>query len=438
MRAIHLLPLGAALIAGAPSHADVCGCAGSPATLGAFDSADPDTWPTVDGRPTTITGNAITLPLSADGVLVFDSFTLSNAPGGANATLVFAPNASNTPVRLLVAGDVVVGAGDVLDVRGGPGESGSTTAGAGRGGLGGPGGFKGGDAATPFYNFQTIGGNGFGPGGGAPGDPATNGGVRDAGSPGLYVGPSDLLPLLGGSGGGGASTTNATSSGVSGGGGGGGGALLVAANGTITVDGTIDASGGRGGSLVNGTFGAVGGSGSGGTLRLLADTVRGSGQLLARGGIAPVFGSAAEVGGLGRIRVEAFTNQLATANTDPVMQVAAAPGTLENALSPAIAIVEVGGAAVAQPAIGYSGSLGSVDVIVPAPGLVPVRVESRFVASGTQVALVAKPRFGALAPLAASATLAACQPSGVCTGDASFSLQPGDYSIEARATFEAP
>lgn len=438
MRAIHLLSLGAALFAGAPSHADVCGCAGSPATLGAFDSADPETWPTVEGRPTTIAGATITLPLSEDGILVFDSFTLSNAPGGANVSLVFAPNASNTPVRLLVAGDVVVGAADVLDVRGVPGENGTTTTGAGRGGLGGPGGFKGGDAATPFFNFQTIGGNGFGPGGGAPGDPASTAGIKDAGSPGLYVGPADLQPLLGGSGGGGGSTTNATSSGVSGGGGGGGGALLIAANGTITVDGTIDASGGRGGSLVNGTLGAVGGSGSGGSIRLLADTVRGSGLLHARGGATPAFGTATEIGGTGRIRVEAFTNQIATGNTDPVMQVAAAPGTLENALSPSVAIVDVGGAAVAQPAIGFSGSLGSVDVIVPAPGLVPVRVATRYVPSGTRVDLVAKPRYGALVPFAGSATLGACQPSGTCEGTASFDLAPGDYSIEARATFEVP
>jgi len=437
MRSIHLLPLGVALFAHAPAHADVCGCAGSPATLGAFDSADPDTWPTVEGRPTTIAGSTITLPLSADGVLVFDSFTLSNAPGGANATLVFAPNASNTPARLLVAGDVVVGAGDVLDVRGAPGESGTTTAGAGRGGLGGPGGFKGGDAATPFFNFQTIGGQGFGPGGGAPGDPALGtGGNRDAGASATYVGPPDLLPLLGGSGGGGASTINAANSAASGGGGGGGGALLVAANGTVTIDGTVEASGGRGGDYNSSTLGASGGAGSGGAIRLLADTVRGTGFLRARGGVASAAGKGA--GGLGRIRVEAFTNQLATTNTDPVMQVAATPGTLENALSPAIAIVEVGGAAVAQPAIGYSGSLGSVDVIVPAPGVVPVRVESRFVASGTTVELRAKPRFGALAPLADTATLASCLPNGVCTGTADFDLQPGDYSIEARATFEVP
>jgi hypothetical protein len=437
MQAIRVLLLGAALCASGPAQADVCGCAGSPSTLGSFDSADPATWPTVEGRPTTIAGATITLPLSSDGVLVFDSFTLSNAPGGANASLVFAPNASNTPARLLVAGDVVIGAGDMLDLRGANGESGTTSAGAGRGGLGGPGGFKGGDAATPFFNFQTIGGQGFGPGGGAPGDPALGlGGNRDAGSPGTYVGPADLLPLLGGSGGGGASTTNAANTAASGGGGGGGGALLVAANGTVTVDGTIEASGGRGGDYLSSTLGQSGGAGSGGAIRILAAAVRGSGFLRARGGVNSAGGKG--VGGLGRIRVEAFTNQIATANTDPVMQVAAAPGTLENALSPAVAIVEVGGAAVAQPAIGYSGSLGSVDVIVPAPGVVPVRVESRWVPSGTTVALVAKPRFGATAPLAGSATLDSCLPSGVCTGTADFDLAPGDYSIEARATFAVP
>ena len=440
MRAIEpsllltVLLLGSALGA-APARADVCGCAGSPATLGAFDSADPSTWPTVAGQPTTLSGSTITLPLPADGVLVFDSFTLSNLEGGANATLVFGRNASNTPARLLVAGDVVIGPGDTLDVRGASGESGTIAGGAGRGGLGGPGGHKGGDAATPFYNFQTIGGVGFGPGGGLPGNPALGGGIKDPGYPGEYVGPADLLPLVGGSGGGG-STTNATSSGASGGGGGGGGALLIAANGSIRVDGAIDASGGQGGTLVNGTLGGQGGSGSGGAIRLLADTVQGSGVLRARGGIAPTFGT--RVGGPGRIRVEAFTNQIATASTDPVMLVAAVPGTLESPLSPSVAIAEVGGAAVADPAIGFSGSLGSVDVIVPAPGVVPVRVATRYVPSGTLVELVAKPRFGLLAPLTTTATLSSCAPSGTCEGLASLNLAPGDYSIEARATFAVP
>jgi hypothetical protein len=437
MRASVYSFLGAALCAAAvalpaPARADVCGCAGSPATLGAFDSADPDTWPTVGGQPTTQTGSTIVLPLPEDGILVFDSFTLSNLPaGGGNATLSFGRNLSNTPVRLLVAGDVVIGAGDTLSVRGSAGENGTSASGAGRGGLGGPGGFKGGDAAAPFFNEQTLGGHGFGPGGGAPGIlPAR------PGSAGSYVGPADLLPLLGGSGGGGGSTTSTTSSGAGGGGGGGGGALLIAANGTLTVDGSIDATGGPAGSAANFTIGGTGGSGSGGALRLLADTVRGTGTLFARGGGGASGGTG--TGGAGRIRVEAFTNEIAPASTDPVMRVTAAPGPLESPLSPSVAIVEVGGEAVAQPAIGFSGSLGSVDVIVPAPGLVPVRVETRYVPSGTRVDVVAKPRFGAVAPLAASTTLDTCQASGVCEGTADFNLVPGDYSIEAKATFEVP
>jgi hypothetical protein len=430
--------LAAAAFAAEPARADVCGCAGHPGSLGAFDSANSATWPTIGGRPTTQSSpvlgvRTITMPLPNDGVLVFDSFTLSNAPDGSNATLVFARDRANPPVRLLVAGNFLVGTSDTLSVRGNNGDAGSSTLGNGRGGLGGPGGHKGGDGASPFYSPpQTIGGFGFGPGGGSPSTTAN-------GNRGTYVGPLDLLPLAGGSGGAGGSTTSNGSGIATGGGGGGGGAILVAANGTLRVDGTIDAGGGdRGGptsSVPSGT--GAGGNGSGGGIRLLAERVEGSGTLRALGGQLDTAAN-------GRIRIEAINIALTNAQpSNPVALTAAAPGPLESPLMPQVAITEVGGAAVVEPPIGFAGSLGTVDVIVPAPGAVPVSIETRFVPGGTLVNLKAKPRFGTTTltvanGFLASATLGDCDASGTCTALAEFTLNPDDYSIEAEATFAVP
>ena len=189
-----------------PAYADVCGCAGHPGSLGAFDSADPATWPTVGGRPTTQAGSVITLPLPDDGVLIFDSFQLSDLPGGGNATVAFERDRANPPVRLLVAGDMRIGVGDVITVAGTTGQRHAAESDPDAAGLGGPGGYRGGDCAAPFYNEQTLGGFGFGPGGGAPGL-GLSANQRVAGEPGRYGGAPDLLPLAGGSGGGGGSST---------------------------------------------------------------------------------------------------------------------------------------------------------------------------------------------------------------------------------------
>jgi hypothetical protein len=284
-------------------------------------------------------------------------------------------------------------------------------------------------------NEQIIGGIGFGPSGGAPGNPSES--VPEAGFVGSYGGPPDLLPLMGGSGGGGGSTFLSSTSTLCGGGGGGGGAILFAANGTLRVDGTIDASGGMGGNYGGASSGArPGGSGSGGAIRLLATTVEGSGRLLARGGPSPTLGRG--IGGTGRIRIEALQNTLPPSASEPVAFLGAAPGPLESPLDPRVAIAEVGGAAVARPPRGFGVALGTVDVVVPAPGRVPVAVETRFVPGGTQVAVTVKPRLGVLLPFATEATLGDCTADGTCRATANFDLAPGDYLIEAEATFAVP
>jgi hypothetical protein len=98
--------------------------------------------------------------------------------------------------------------------------------------------------------------------------------------------------LLGGSGGGGAQA----------GGGGGGGAILIAASGTITVNGTVNASGGYGQTTGNYASAGSSGSGSGGAIRLVATSLAGNGIINANGG------ASAMNGGTGRVRIDTYEN----------------------------------------------------------------------------------------------------------------------------------
>jgi len=107
----------------------------------------------------------------------------------------------------------------------------------------------------------------------------------------IYGNPR-VLPLVGGSGGGGDIYASYSQSG----GGAGGGALLLAVSGTLTIDGLIDAQGGAGDVSVN----DLSGSGAGGAVRVIAETIAGSGAIYAVGGQTTYYG------GDGRIRIEAI------------------------------------------------------------------------------------------------------------------------------------
>src|ERR1039457_6080896 len=125
-------------------------------------------------------------------------YTSVNIP--AYVTVTFIPNANNTPVYWLVQNSVTI-AGSVS-------VAGQTGSGTLQDGVGGPGGYKGGDGAGG--NLPPTAGQG--PGGGSAG-----------GGLGTYsYGNTFLIPLLGGSGGGGGINWYGV-----GGGGGGGGAILI-------------------------------------------------------------------------------------------------------------------------------------------------------------------------------------------------------------------
>src|SRR5579872_664739 len=324
---------------------DICGCSGSPKSLGAFDAVAGSGFP----PGTTSAFRLITIPMPNDGVLVFDSVNFVSRPidGGCCLVVTFVENQANTPLTLLVSGNVTIN-GVTLAVVGAGGTGGSN-GGAGIGGLGGPGGFRGGDGAYQALGGPPDGGAGLGPTGGAPALAATS----SRGGDGAFFGLQQLLPLVGGAGGGGgASLTNALNC-AGGGGGGGGGALLIAANGTIDVSGAILADGGAAG-VGSSSCGTTAGSGSGGAVRLVANAITGSGQILARGGGIPFIGSS---GQSGVIRLEAFNNTLPPGNTDPPASRTTVPGPIVNALSPTVAITAVAGLVVPTPATGNSGGV---------------------------------------------------------------------------------
>ena len=417
---------------------DICGCVGDSRNLGNFDSHNAATFPPGTTRPVYY---QIAIPLPADGTLVFSSFTVGLTPEGYGAEVLFfhLPNPANgnrvenTPVTLLVTGNVTINAGSAtgrsIIVLGNAGASGSNGV-NGVGGMGGPGGFQGGAGAYQLVNLANNGGSGIGPGGGSGGtaSPLTHGG------PATFVGVPQLLPLVGGSGGGGGASTNNSLGCSGGGGGGGGGAIVIAANGTITVNGNIVADGANGGSRGSSTCASSGHGGSGGAIRLLANTITGSGALYARGGTNPSTGAGA---GAGAIRLEALNNNMSATSTDPVATRAPAPGPVTNPLTSTVEIITVNGLSVPAPAQGFR---GVVDVILPAPGPVTVVLQTMGVPTGTGVNVTAKPQVGG-APITQTATLApgSCDTFGTCAATVTFaSLQSGAFFIEAQATFVVP
>ena len=296
-----------------------------------------------DGAFNPTTSQSIQLPPSG----IFN-YTSVNIPVG--VTINYIKNATNTPVTILATGDVTIAG--AIDV------SATQTLFTNTAGLGGPGGYDGGQGGNiggevstwvNGYGGPNVGGAGIGPGGGQPGSviipsiiwggsyaSITAGGGGSYGvspasnnnnnnyycpiTPGVVYGNTWLLPLIGGSGGGGGVGGPVLSGS---GGGGGGGAILIAASGSINVWGSILANGGSpaypGGSSGRGSYG---GGGSGGGIRLIATTVTGNGSISVNGGYSPsqgwtdssygyygdctaYYGGGLQNGGAGRVRIEA-------------------------------------------------------------------------------------------------------------------------------------
>jgi hypothetical protein len=372
------------------------------------------------------TGNT-TLTLPATGVF---NYTTINIPAG--VTVTFTKNTANTPVILLARENVTI-AGTVN-------VSGSGGLPFGRPGRGGPGGFDGGAGAD--YPTTSAGGVGLGPGGGGiaanthggGGGHATTG-PNGACNSGLYsgcgptvfapggvaYGSNTLRPIIGGSGGGG----GYSDSGYGGGGGGGGGALLIASSGTLTVTGSILAEGAGGGSGRN-----SGGPGAGGAIRLIANTITGTGPTLrAVGG---------GTGGEGRIRLEAYTltvswggysgGQITPSPSNAYPQPVFPPTG-----QPSLAITSVAG--VAAPAAPKGTFLDPPDVVLPTGTASPVEVglTASNIPLGTVIQVTATPQSGSKVT-ANSTGLSGSLASATATASLSLSLSQTSI-LTATATY---
>lgn len=339
----------------------------------------------------------VALPVPLSGVF---NFTTVNIPAG--VTVTFVPNTTNTPITILASGDVAI-AGTV-NVNGQDGSSVSAPElilPIGGGGAGGSGGYAGGAGGiSPAFNGGTLAaiGGGLGPGSagiaisnsGCPGSFAnamTQGGNCNSQS----YGTKTLVPLIGGSGGTGGpaypltGTLVCTNGCNGGGGGGGGGAILIASSGVITVNGSITSNGGNGGDGYQ-----PGGPGSGGGIRLIANTIAGSGVITATGGGPNRTGY---VGSPGRIRLESNTFSF-SGSTNPAVTVST-PGVVNLSPLPTLSITAVGGVAVPSAA---GGLFTSPDITLPASTANPVTatLTATNIPVGTTVKVTATPRNGSL------------------------------------------
>jgi hypothetical protein len=419
-----------------------------------------------------------TIDLPASGIL---NYTSINIPAG--VTVKFKKNAVNTPVYLLVSGDVTIAG--AIDVSG---TDAAHTGTAGDGnlgddgvpGLGGPGGFDGGrggqadSAQTPAI---IRGGAGLGPGGGKGGIEgpdsctgnryykrigggagyATNGGMnlsdicggvlRPSDASGIAYGSAILQPLIGGSGGGGGrGGANFAGSG----GGGGGGAILLASSGTINLTGAIRAEGGGAGVASGTGSGDAGAGGSGGAIRIMATAFAGNGRLSTVGACVNSTGTAQSGNfgspwtpsgygnsprwydcsihrsSMGRIRVEA--ESVTYSGQSFPAYVADQPGPIFLSSLPALRIASVAGTAVpANPT-------GNADVVLPADVVNPVTVtfETTNVPTGNTVLFKMIPAYGDPVEVISPA-IAGSAASG--TASVQVSLPQGPSTLQATTTY---
>ncbi len=272
----------------------------------------------------------------------FFNFREIDIPGNSNLQII-GPNAP----RLFCTGDINIAG--TINISANDGRDGLMGQGLTRvpGAAGGPGGFRGGNANNPPYNFggkaesghgpTSDSGGGFGtratfPGGGGGGGHSRLGQTCMliniwCGIAGTAYGNSTISQLLGGSGGGGGGDTispDPVEDVTGGSGGGGGGAISMECAGTFTMTGTIAADGGNGGDGGSSNpGGGGGGGGSGGSIKIRSfkiNSITNQGaSLTAQAGSGGFGGGGASSGGAsgsdGRIFLASFdTNRDGQAN----------------------------------------------------------------------------------------------------------------------------
>ena len=332
--------------------------------------------------------------------VVVYKYSSVNIPAG--VTVTFKNHPSYAPVVWLVQGSVSISGNVNLNGKSAVNGTPATVP-----AEPGPGGFRGG-AADPILGI----GYGLGPGGGVGGSAH---GAYNAGT--SAYGRVDNLPLIGGSGG--APRFNTISAG------GGGGAILIATPGNIQFSGTstISTIGGLGTDL-NGNLGVTASStGSGGAIRLVANTVTGTGAL----------NSAAT----GRVRVEA-NSMPATIVTTP-LTIAVPPNPtptlFQSPTSPTCKILSVDSNAPADVDDPRANFVTSADIGINKTSQVAVVVETRnFVTAGARVTVRITGKYGSLFSSTEILTPNAGGTTAVSTWTLNTAIPQGYHMIQARAT----
>ncbi len=305
-----------------------------------------------------------------------------------SVTVTFQKTADNFNVVWLSQGDVIIDG--TVDVSG-------KDAVASAGGIGGPGGWNGGDGALTLITSpdQTqIAQPGQGPGGGLRENFADNrnghgggfafiGGGSTPERRGRIYGNSFAIPLYGGSGGSGGNVdTNPFLAG--GGGGGGGGALRIASSTRISVNGTILSNGGVSEDpSPNDSNGYVGGGGSGGTIKLQANFID-----LGENSILNAISEAQILGSAGRIRLESFELDRAEGASIAPSPSSGPPVQFELPVDyPGLRITSIDG----NDVTGSSGQPSIPDVTLTTADTVTVAVEASNIPIGTLVNILLLP-----------------------------------------------
>jgi len=256
----------------------------------------------------------------------------------------------------------------------------------------GPGGFRGGPAGPGGL------GAGYGPGSG------------DSGNYGTTYGNPQIIPLIGGSGAGANFFQGDGTSGA------GGGAILMAVAGSVTINGAIDATGGN-------STGFWGGGGSGGAVRLVAETVSGTGEIQAIGRRSAAL--------TGRVRIETASlgSGLRTVPETVAVRPAAVPIIWPADDAPICRVVSIDG--VAAPEDPTARLVSNSDVLIEKNGVVQVLLQTKNFPNSGVVELRSVQKYGAAAWVTASHLDGNFAESRWV---ANITFAPGFTTLQARAT----
>jgi len=211
----------------------------------------------------------------------------------------------------------------------------------------------------------------------------------------MFSGNQFLIPLVGGSGGGGARSGSST---FCDGGGAGGGALLVASSTQITVNGNgINANGGDFGG------GCIAGGGSGGAIRLVSNTIAGSGALVARGGNGFQFG------GPGLVRLEATNLTYAGQVVGMGASSTPFPLLLPRVGPPSAKIISVAGTSIVPNPNTFP------DITINTTATVPVVIQTHNIPTTATINLTILDQNGVPDTVIPAPPLGNCDPDNFCT-----------------------